>query len=59
MFTVIFLSQRLRQTQTFLVEAGRTLLTAQQTAALGADEAPVGVDVGLAGRSSSVKPVAV
>ena len=45
MVTVIFLSQGLRQTQAVLVEAGRTFLAAQQTAALGADEAPVGVDV--------------
>ena len=45
MVTVVFVSQGLRQTQAVLVETGRTLLTAQQTASRGADEAPVGVDV--------------
>ena len=45
MFTIVFVSKGLRQTKAILVETGRTLLTAQQTASRGADEAPVGVDV--------------
>ena len=45
MVAVIFLSQRLRQTQAVLVKTGRTLLAAKQTASLRADEAPVSVDV--------------
>ena len=49
MFTVVLVPEWLGEAQALLVEACRTLLTAEQAAALGADEAPGGVDVGSGG----------